>query len=187
MNKTRGYFSYLMGLLLCFCASQVIAEETSVRRYQLPDHGSIQLNVPTSWKDELRQPPNRLPPTIVFKPSSGPAFGVLMTPIWPAKEGIPSASAEAIRQQVQQAAEHARSQAVEKTLEVLELKGLSGLGYYFSATDRAPKPGEYKYMTQGILKVSGLTVTFTILTNEGQDQVVQEALAMMKTAVHVQP
>ena len=49
---------------------------------------------------------------------------------------------------------------------------------------KAPKPGEYKYMTQGMLVVRELAVSFTILTNDGQQQVVQDALTMLKSATH---
>ena len=38
-------------------------------------------------------------------------------------------------------------------------------------------------MTQGILRVGGLSVTFTILTNEGQRGVVKQALAALAGAV----
>ena len=42
-------------------------------------------------------------------------------------------------------------------------------------------------MTQGMLKVSDLVVTFTILTNDGQEQVPRDALSMLTSAVHIQP
>ena len=70
-------------------------------------------------------------------------------------------------------------------LSVNELTGTSGVGYYFSATDRAPAPGEYRYMTQGMISVGALAVTFTILTNDGQSGVVDDALAMVSRAAHV--
>ena len=41
-------------------------EETRIRSYPIPDHGALELYVPVSWKDEVRQPTNSLPPTIVF-------------------------------------------------------------------------------------------------------------------------
>jgi hypothetical protein len=72
----------------------------------------------------------------------------------------------------------------EGDLEIRRLQGASGIGFYFVATDRVPQPEEFRYMNQGILEVGDLTVTFTILTNEGQDAVVEEALAMLKGAVH---
>jgi hypothetical protein len=54
-------------------------------------------------------------------------------------------------------------------------------------TDKAPNPGEYKYLTQGMLRVSELVVSFSILTNDGQEQVREDALALLKSAVHLQP
>ena len=63
--------------------------------------------------------------------------------------------------------------------------GASGPGYYFTATDRAPKAGEYKYLLQGMVKVSELVVTFTILTNAGQEPIAHQALSMIKSAVHL--
>lgn len=98
---------------------------------------------------------------------------------------MPSPNAERIRTQVKRAAEHARPQAVEHDINLKELKGASGIGYYFFATDRAPKPDEYKYMTQGMILVGDIALAFTILTNDGQDNVIADALSMLKNAVHV--
>jgi hypothetical protein len=47
-------------------------------------------------------------------------------------------------------AQSAKSQAVEETLRIVELRGSSDRGHYFSATDKAPGLGEYKLRTQGI-------------------------------------
>lgn len=145
------------------------------------------MDVPVTWGDELRQPQGAMPPTITFRPREGKLFDVLVTPIWRARADVPVATKDAMRASVQKAADDAKAQAVEKTLPLVEFAGSSGPGFYFSATDKAPNPGEYKYMTQGMLKVSELTVTFTILTNDGQEQVTQNALGMLKSAVHVQP
>lgn len=91
---------------------------------------------------------------------------------------------EEMKSSVERAADGASQQAVEKTIPIRELKGSSGKGYYFSATDKAPKPDEFKYLTQGMLGVGDLAVTFTILTNDGQDAVVKEALSMLSSAAH---
>jgi len=185
MSKANRYFLSALCFLFCFSIIATQAEETTVRRYQLPDHGSIQLKIPVSWKDELRQPPHGLPPTIVFKPGIGKPFEILITPIWPASKEKQPMSSEKLKQLVQQEAERAKSQAVEKTVPTQELRGSSGMGYYFSVTDRAPGPEEYKFMTQGMIRVGNLTVTFTILTNDGQEKVVTDALSMLKIAVHM--
>ncbi len=45
--------------------------------------------------------------------------------------------------------------------------GANGVGFYFTATDRDPAAGEFKFMTQGALQVGTLTLWFTILTERG--------------------
>ena len=93
-----------------------------------------------------------------------------------------SPTPEELKVSVQHMADGAVAQAVEKKIEVKELKGLANTGYYFAATDRAPKPGEFKTMNQGAIGVGDLRVAFTILTNDGQDAIVKEALSMLAAA-----
>jgi len=140
------------------------------------------LTVPDGWVDQVRQPDPRLPPTISIGPASGPPFEILVTPIWPARDDGPKPTLEAIRAAVRIAAEAAKGQAVEREIAVRDLSGPEAFGAYFSVTDRAPKPGEYKYMTQGMLGLADLRVTFTVLTNDGQERVVPQALDMLKGA-----
>ncbi len=156
-----------------------------VRRYSLPDHGFFHIEVLSSWKDELRQPPDRLPPTIVLKPASGNAFTMQMTPIWPSKKEMAPPTTQKIRELVQESAEKARPQSMEQVINLVELKGTSGMGYYFAVTDRAPKPGEYKFMIQGILTVGELMVTFTILTNDSRGEIARETLTLIREANHL--
>jgi hypothetical protein len=81
-------------------------------------------------------------------------------------------------------AHEATSQSVERVLPIQEIKGVDGRGFYFAATDRAPKPGEYKYLTQGMIRVGEIALAFTILTNDGEESVVQAALKILRTAAH---
>jgi hypothetical protein len=184
MKNSVWFRARMISLAFLLCVSVALAEESSVRCYPLPDHGSIQLSVPAQWKDQLRQPPNRLPPTIVFSEKTGTSFEVLITPMWSAKKDLPPPSAEMIRDIVQEEATKAASQAVQKRIDLIELKGASGSGFYFAVTDRAPPPGEYKHMTQGMITIGKLFLTFTILTNDGQQPIVAKALSMLMTATH---
>ena len=153
------------------------------RRYPLGEYGFFRVDIPSSWKDELQQPPRRLPPTIVLSPAAGKTFRILMTPIWGAKREV--LEDQAIKELVQKSAERVKPQSVEKTLQLVGLQGTSGRGYYFFSTDKAPKPDEYKYMTQGVLVVADLMVTFTILTNDNHEAVAKEALTILKEARHL--
>ena len=170
---------------LCFAAMMAAAEPTTVHTFAVPDHGSLQLNAPKSWPVEMRAAASRALPTIAFGPTQGATYQILITPLSPARKGQPPVPAPAMKQMVERAAQDAKAQSVEKSLTVKELKSGVHVGYYFSATDRAPKADEYKYMTQGMFGLGEILLSFTILTNDGHDQVVPAALNMIKTAVQL--
>ena len=71
---------------------------------------------------------------------------------------------------------------MEPELEVRSLPTYTSEAYVFSATDRDPKPGEYRYMVQGAVNVQGLVCTFTILTDDRDSQAVADAIEMVRTA-----
>ncbi len=99
----------LMVVGMMLGTAQVFAEATASRDYALGQHGSLQLTVPATWRDNVTQPPNGLPPTIAFVPESGAAFRVLLTPIWSDRSGALLPVAADIRKKVEQAAAQAKS------------------------------------------------------------------------------
>lgn len=142
--------------------------------------GALLLTAPDGWHQETRE---RQPvTTVAFTPATGNSFQVIVSPLRSAQGSMAPVTPEAMRGKVLASAEHVRSQAVESNLPVRELRSGSVVGSYFSATDRAPKPGEYKYMTQGMLAVEGLAVAFTILSNGEPQSTVEPALRMLQSA-----
>jgi hypothetical protein len=102
-------------------------------------------------------------------------MNLLLTPLPGAK------SDDAVRQEVKAAADRVGPDSAEKTLTLLQLRGAETRGYYFKATDPAPKPGEYKFMYQGVIAVGpSLFVTFTVLYNGGAEKDADAALAAVK-------
>ena len=73
---------------------------------------------------------------------------------------------------------------MERSIPVVEVKGESGIGYYSSATARDPGKG-FKDITQGILRIGALTAFFTVLSNDGGENIVTDALRMIKGARHM--
>jgi hypothetical protein len=57
-------------------------------------------------------------------------------------------------------------------------------GYYYSLTDRAPGPGEYKYVTQGTLLTGELMVVFTFLHRDLAMPEKSMVLAMLANATY---
>jgi len=152
------------------------------KRYTIPSHGMLKMNVPELWNDKFRQPPNDLPPTIVFEPKSGNSFKILVTVGWNLQKQEGFNSSKSVKNLIEQSGEEALPQAIETELALQELKGVSSTGYYFALTDKAPKAGEFKYLAQGGLGVGDLLLMFTILTNEKDSQVFFDALEMLRDA-----
>jgi hypothetical protein len=172
-----------VALAIFFIPALGFSKAPSTRRFLIPDHGTLVLLTPKAWKDDLRQPPDNLPPTITFSPSAGLPFKVIVTAGWGEKPGGQLLDTTTIREQVESAAKSAESQSVEKSLAVKEFTGPASHGFYFSATDQAPKPGEYISLTQGIAKVGDICLIFTILTNDGQEAIEAAALEIIRGAV----
>jgi hypothetical protein len=168
-------------VLIVACWPGMVA--AAPQNFTLPGHGTLLLNVPEGWKASAKQPPGGLPPTIGLAPQSGAPFVVLITAVWGTSpsDGVPDDAK--IRSTVTVAAKSAEGQSVEGVLSLKDLAGSSGRGYYFRATDRAPAPGEWKYLSQGMIRTGAIALTFTILTNDGQAAAEKAALEMIRLAV----
>jgi hypothetical protein len=185
MKPRLASCSYVGVVLFALTFAAKSAGETTTRRYALPDNGFLELQVPGNWREIVRRPPEGGPPTIVFGPDQGTPFEVSVTPAWEQGPLGPDADERWIRQQVEQYLEGVKPNAVEKTIDLVRIDSPSRRGLYFSATDKAPRAGDYKFLTHGLLKAGELAVTFTILTRDGQEQTVSDAMAMLKTAKQV--
>jgi len=169
-----------LGLVCSFLA--VAHAQPAERRYPLAERGALRLAVPQGWSEQVARRDALTPPTIGYGPEAGPPFQVLLTPLWQMSLGPALPAPGEIRKHVASAAERVKAQAIEKSIPVLELKGREGSGYYFRATDRAPQPGQYMYLTQGMLALGELRIGFTILTNDGHQTAAAAALEMLRGA-----
>ncbi len=158
------------------------AADTAQKRYPLSDRGTLVVSVPAAWTEEVRQEDKAKPPTISYRLGAGREPQVIMTPTWPMRADTPPLTPETVRSYVEQAAKAVKDEALEKEIPITEFKGKSGTGYYFEATDKAPKAGEFKFLRQGMLPVDGLLVAFTILANSRQEPVLRDAMQLLEGA-----
>ncbi|MGE0031217.1 MAG: hypothetical protein AB7T20_08895 [Steroidobacteraceae bacterium] len=171
-------------LLALAAAISARADEAPHRRYELPNLDTLEMILPGGWQDETDLPPGGTPLTIRLYPIEGARFEVFVTPESPEPTAGDVRDTEALREAVRDAAVRIQPQATEESIEIRRLQGASGIGFYFAATDRAPQPEEFRYMNQGALQAGELTLWFSILTNDGQEAVVADTLAMLRSAVH---
>jgi hypothetical protein len=87
-----------------------------------------------------------------------------------------------VRALVEEREETIAPQAVERELPIHEIRGTSGSGYYFSATDKAPRPDEDECLTEGALAVDDLLLFFTVLTNDADSSIVNDAFDVLRSA-----
>ena len=143
--------------------------------------GGIALPTPEGWRVGPDPDAPAEAPTLLFRTQEGEDFMMLVTP-WPKtfegeKIDLPKA-----RQVMEFAAMQTRSASVEKELPVLELNSDTVKGYYFSATDRAPRPGEYTYLIRGLILVGDRPISFTILSNGKENLAPAKALEVLRFA-----
>ncbi len=174
------------GVLLAASAISVHAAESSdIRSYTVADEGLLSLYVPSHWSDRKSQLTVGLPRTIRFSSSDGERFEVLFSARWSGREDPSVVEPNFVLSVAAYGAKIAAPQAVEPELEVRSLPTNTGEAYVFSATDRDPKPGDYRYMVQGAVNVQGLVCTFTILTEKQDSAALADAIEMIRTASFV--
>jgi hypothetical protein len=152
-------------------------------QFVLPNHGTLTLNVPSDWTANVKTPAGNSPQTILISPKKGAAFQVLLTPIWGDATRVLPDDAK-IHSVVMSAAKGAESASLDKAVLVRNISGPSTRGYYFYATDKAPSAGQWKYVRQGTIATGDIVLTFTILTNDGQQANAKTALDMIRHASH---
>jgi hypothetical protein len=158
------------------------AEQRAIKKYPIPEHGMIELKVPTSWKGEVHKPQADMPPTMIFNPAKGNDFQVLITVLWSKTGEQGFNSRDKVRTLVEKEGQKLLPNAVETKIILQEIQGVDHSGYYFSVTDKAPDPGEYRYMTHGAIGVGNLLLSTTILHRVKESESVKDALFMLLKA-----
>ena len=173
-------------LLLLAASPLMAAGDATQRVFDVNGGGSLVLQVPGGWQDEVERGADGTPGTVQF--TVGRDLIVMVTPI-SRTDGLPPESLEPdiIHGIVERSAAQVATGAAEERVEVVPIGG-GRTGFYFTVTDRALvgvselPPGEYRHMTQGALRVGEVLCTFTILFNEKPAPGRDLALDMLRTA-----
>jgi hypothetical protein len=159
-----------------------LAALAATSRIALPSGDDLWIDVPAAWNQKFEAPDSKTPPGVRLMQSQGATFNVFITPLSGTPAGGAMADQNKLRAIVTAASRDALAQSVEMSIPVHELTGDHVQGFYFSATDRAPKPEEWKYLTQGMVNIDGAPFAFTILTNDGQEDIAKAALELIRAA-----
>jgi len=153
----------------------LVAIAGEIRQFPIGEAGVLQIEIEPGWKETSSSSnPSK---TISFESQVPGRLHLLLTPM-PAT--IDPRSDRDVRALVQGAANRVGPASVEKTLAIQTLRGPQARGYYFQATDAAPKPGEYVFMYQGMVTIERSLITFTVLHNPGAEREAQMALSAIR-------
>jgi len=175
---------FVMTLALTFLGTSIVSAggPKALIKYPIPDHGMLELSVPTSWRGDIHKPQENLPSTIIFSPKKGKDFQVLITVLWDQKGEPGFNNQENVRTLVEKDSKKILPKAIETKIVLKEIRGVNNTGYFFSLTDKAPKPGEFRYMTRGGMTVGNLLLNVTILHRTKESNSVKDALSMLREA-----
>jgi hypothetical protein len=165
-------------LLFGLCIAQQADREW--HSYVVPGYGSFTVEVPASWKEEIRQSDANLPPTIIFRAKKDGGFELLLTPIPPQEGKQPTL--EKIEASLMEAGGKHLASARQETLTLEKLKGEQVTGRYFLLTEKNPPPGEYPSVISGGFLTGPIAVSFTLLLHDPQAEYVKEALRVVGSA-----
>lgn len=157
-----------------------LAEDTVEQTRRFLGHGTLHIPVPAAWKIKTRVEPGR-PSTMEFAPPSGDDFQVLLTVFAPPVGNEDILQPAALRESLAQGGQRPLAQAVEKTLDIKELKDTQNPCFYFSLTDRDAKDS-YKYLVQAQARIGTLIAAVTILQRSMDSAPREKAFDMIKAA-----
>jgi hypothetical protein len=163
--------------------AQITATPTNrmTYRFTVSKRNRLKLALPANWRAGMRQDPSGMTSTIKIWPTGGDRFEVLISRI-PRKNGEEPVTLERLLQIVRESGQTAASQSAEQKLDVKELGPGNWKGYYYRLTDKAPRPNEYKYMTQGAMSEGTVLFTFTFLTNSEKAFDQEQFLSLLSSA-----
>jgi hypothetical protein len=153
-------FGMALALTCAVCIAQAAAPESKVLKVGTT---SISLAWDSAW--QVPPPASGAPPNAAqFQLANPHDMLVLLT-----AEAKPSADADVdayMKDVIARAIAEYQSVAVEKKLEPRAYSNGGMRGQIVCATDRAPKPEEFKYVCQGISTNGDVALIYTVLYNE---------------------
>jgi len=172
----------LSTILLSFVAATAYSQEQLETHFAISEGGTLTLMVPKPLGNYTNFSSADGKSSLIFGPSPSPPFLINIYTVIPAGVSDSNFMRNALRRHVEDDATKYAVSAVEPDVQIREFDGPYVSGYSFSLTDRAPKPDEYKYLTEVMLRSGRLVMTGYVFTNDGASDVVDDAIEMLKNA-----
>ena len=155
--------------LSLFCRGLRASDE---KTYSLGDLGTLKVTLPDGWTGQSNE---QTPPTIELKAPAGKHVSLQIT-------ALPDELTDAkLKDAATMIGDHFAEGSTEKKTTLEEIKEKDVHGYVSSFTDNSADPGEFKYVTAGILSCNKKTLAVTLLYNDKTSPDHTAALVMLKS------
>lgn len=173
--------------LACLVSVVVFAGSvTELRQFKLGRGKSLELQVPKDWKQKVRKSKGSIAISIDFSMEKSQAMELHVTGMvgpWVSKL---SSDPSALQQFVQSQMKRMEPTAEPGSMKLFRFQADSGSGYMYTAADKNPDVGGYKYLRQGAITLADdFVASFSVLSNDSEAPEVQDALQVLKTARYV--
>lgn len=145
------------------------------------------MQVPADWDVSYVSMGETRPPVVTFYQQDKTdqyLFQLNTSMFWDDGYSRDIKNSQTIRDLVESTGQSALPSSVEQNLDLQEIIGSDGQGYYFTLTDARAGQGGFKYLLQGALNVGSVLVVFSLFTIEDNKELVETTLTMLKTAIH---
>ncbi|HHZ18972.1 MAG TPA: hypothetical protein GX391_00430 [Firmicutes bacterium] len=187
-RKDRFYL-FLLGLLIFFGLALPLPgfaarEKTSLRRFSIPENGTVNILIPQSWLHRFYLPNDEQPPTVIFFPGTGDEFQMEIAVFWNKTNDPKFNTDESLQDILRKDMAEAMNVAAEKVLLLNSFKGRGARGFYFTMTNTKVEPDGYPYIIRGRVAVGQLQLNVTVLSRSKNSDGMSKAVEIMSSAFY---
>ncbi len=179
----------LFGLLYCtliFYNNLSAQEKFKEKTYSVDKYTGIKFQIPDNWKEKVDKKELFYPFTVTFN-DPGEKSSKLIISLIPLNESqMDMIEPEKLKASLISRGSDLLRSAVEDSLKLENFSGKNSAGFFYFLTDRAPKPGEYKFVYQGSIGIGNLLSTFTLLTNNRDSDFIDQSFHLLSTGEYIQ-
>ena len=181
---TKRWFGLLIliGLAATFLEGSRPAWATNraIKEFRISGQGYLRLAVPEGWKAEFQRPITEQAPTIIFSPPRGNAFKLVVTVQWDSASDFNTAAQ--INALLEKEWGEMAPSIKETRYEAHSIQGAAAQGFYFLATDKEPKPGDYEYLLRAGVGFGKLLLSATLVYQGKDAPLVADTLHLLRSA-----
>lgn len=156
------------------------------RAYTIEDHGELKLAIPAGWNEREEPPQPGIPRTIRLISADG-RFEMLISILAP-PPGMPDFNSRTkLRAIAEMQGKHLLGTSKETSVVLEEIKTAPGGAFLYTLSDKAPAPGQYAFISGGVVGVGNLILSTTMLMHERNPPERAKAIEVLAGATHAKP